>query len=393
MVTTDRSKESRGPLRPQQVVFAELFFDLVFVFVATRLSERVTESLNVVGFHQSTVLLLAMWLVWYKVAWTTNLYAPTRPAIQLMVIGVTLGILLMAVAVPGAYGERGPVFASVYVTIQVIHPLWLVLSRGEDRDTRLLSSRILFWEAIAAVPWIVGALNQEARLAWWTAAVGLGFSGIMLNYPIPRLGPARIPGQSVQHEHLTERYRQALVIALGDSILTSGFEIAPFGFERDRTMALLVSFAITVLMWQIFFFRAGAALPVAIASSTSPVDTARLASYAHLIMVIGVIGTSAGDRLIIMQPLGHTEPSWILVVLGGPALFLVGRAVLDYVVFRRVSWSRPIGFLLLATLAPAALRMPPVMVAMVAAAVLAGVAVANVVSWRLFPRAPAPAPK
>ena len=183
-----------------------------------------------------------------------------------------------------------------------------------------------------------------------------------------------------------------LIIAFGETILISGIQLSPYGFQWARTAALIVGFVITVLLWQIYFYRAGELLPEAIASSRAPAHVGELASYSHLIMIAGTGLSAVGDKLTITSPFGSTNPAWVLVILGGPALFLVGRAMLDYAAFSRVSWSRPIGLLFLAALAPLALRLPPIMVTVVAALVLAGIAVSNVLAWRFFPRVPTPPP-
>ena len=138
---------SRGPLRSErnshQVGFVELLFDVVFVFAFTRLSQRLSQDLTWHGFYAAVVLLLAMWWVWYRMAWTTNRYDPNRPVIQLMVIATMLGSLLMAAALSEAFRGRGLVFASIYVAIQVLCHLWLVLLGGH-RQAQLVSARILF---------------------------------------------------------------------------------------------------------------------------------------------------------------------------------------------------------------------------------------------------------
>ncbi|WP_348651083.1 low temperature requirement protein A [Micromonospora sp. WMMD812] len=213
----------------------------------------------------------------------------------------------------------------------------------------------------------------------------------MLDYPTPRLGRAGFRTRRIQEEHLSERYRQVVIIALGETILISGLQIGSYGAERERVAALLVSFAITVLLWQIYFYRAGELLVVAIGSAQSSAYVGRVAAYAHLIMVIGIGLSALGDQITISYPLGHTKLAWVMVILGGPAVFLLGRALLDYVTFSRVSWSRPIGLLTLVALTPVALLLPPILVAVAATAVLTGVAISNVISWRLFPRAPKPA--
>ncbi|MFE9658015.1 low temperature requirement protein A [Micromonospora sp. NPDC006431] len=379
---------SRQP--PQRAGFVELLFDVVLVFALTRLSDRLVHQLDWHGFYSALVLTLAIWWLWYRMAWTANRYDPTRPMIQVMVIVTMLGALLMGAALPAAFEAYGAVFAGVYVAVEVVRHLWLVLFGG-DGYARGVSVRILFWACISAVPWLAGIFaHGDIRLVWWTVAVLIDYVGGLLDFPTPWLGRAGLRGQPIAEEHLTERYRQVLIIAFGETILTSGIQISPYGFQRERTAALLVAFVITVLLWQIYYYRAGELLPAAIASSRAPAYVGELASYAHLIMVVGVAVGAVGDRLIIAEPFGETKPSRFLVILGGPALFLVGRAMLDYAAFSRVSWSRLVGLALLAVLVPVAHAVPPLLVALAAALVLVGVATANVISWRLYPREAAP---
>ncbi|MCW3842667.1 low temperature requirement protein A [Micromonospora yasonensis] len=391
MATRGAAAELPGSRKPpQRAGFVELLFDVVLVFALTRLSDRLVEQLTWHGFYSAMVLALAIWWLWYRMAWTTNRYDPTRPMIQVMVIVTMLGALLMAAALPRAFEAYAAVFAGVYVAVQVSRHLWLVLFGG-DGYARGVSIRIVFWACISAVPWLIGIFVADGpRLAWWTVAVLVDYAAGLLDFPTPWLGRAGLRRQPIAEEHLTERYRQVLIIAFGETILTSGIQISPYGFQRERTAALLVAFLITVLLWQIYYYRAGELLPAAIASSRAPAYVGELASYAHLIMVIGVAVSAVGDRLIITEPVGEATSSRIMVILGGPALFLGGRAMLDYAAFSRVSWSRPIGLVLLVVLVPAVHVLPPLLVALAAALVLAGVAIANVISWRLYPRAMAP---
>jgi low temperature requirement protein LtrA len=105
-------------------------------------------------------------------------------------------------------------------------------------------------------------------------------------------------------------------------------------------------------------------------------------------MIAGIVAISVGDELVIKHPFGHTHPAWIAVMLGGPALFLAGRAILEYEVFSRVSQDRVIGVLVLATVSPAMILAPPLLVALASAAVLAGVAVADAARARRRPAEP-----
>ncbi|MEV0429719.1 low temperature requirement protein A [Micromonospora sp. NPDC050495] len=393
MVMPGRAAELPGSRQPpQRAGFVELLFDVVLVFALTRLSDRLYTELNWRGFYSALVLTLAVWWVWYRMAWTANRYDPTRPMIQVMVLVTMFAALLLAAALPGAFQDRAAVFATVYVAVEVLRHLWLVLFAG-DGYARLVSVRILFWACVSAVPWIVGIFtDQDTRVVLWSVAILIDYAGGLLDFPTPGLGRAGLRGQPIAEEHLTDRYRQVLIIAFGETILTSGIQFSPYGFERERTAALLVAFVTTVLLWQIYYYRAGEMLPAAIASSRSPAYVGDLGAYAHLVMVIGVAVTGVGDKLIIAHPFDGNRVAWTVTILGGPALFLVGRATLDYAAFSRVSWSRPIGIAVLAILAPATVALPPLLVAVAAALVVAGIAVSNVISWRLFPRRMTPPP-
>jgi low temperature requirement protein LtrA len=105
-------------------------------------------------------------------------------------------------------------------------------------------------------------------------------------------------------------------------------------------------------------------------------------------MVAGVVVTAVGAEVVIAHPLGRTRPAWIAVVVGGPALFLAGRAGFEYAVFARVSRDRPIGLLVLAALAPAMLLVPPLLAALAATAVLARIAGADAARARRRPPEP-----
>lgn len=100
-------------------------------------------------------------------------------------------------------------------------------------------------------------------------------------------------------------------------------------------------------------------------------------AFSHLIMVAGIVLSGVGFELFITEPVADLPTPWLVALLGGPALFLTGRSVLEYLVFGRISRSRVGGLLALGLLTPAALHLPPLAVGAAAAAVLLAVAAAD----------------
>jgi low temperature requirement protein LtrA len=378
----------RGPEDPGRATFLELFFDLVFVFALFQLSQGLLERLTWSGAFQTVVLLLAVWWVWGNTAGLGNRFDPAQPAIQALVIGCMFGSFLLAVVAPEAFGPRGLVFAGAYVAVQVGRSLVLVLvSRGHERQRFELRS--LFWFGVTAPAWLAGALTHGwARGVLWAVAVAVDSAGPKLGLPTPGLPSARPAEFSFLSEFVAERLRQFFIIALGELIVVSGLAFASGGLVADRTAAVVVAFVTTVLLWRVYIYRAGGVLGAAVAAAPDPLRVVNSVLYAHAVMVAGVVAISVGDELVIRHPSGHTPPTWIAVMLGGPALFLAGRAILEYAVFERVSRDRVIGVLVLAAIGPAMILVPPFIVATAAAVVLAGVAAADAARARRRPDEP-----
>ncbi|MGS2613632.1 low temperature requirement protein A [Micromonospora sp. LZ34] len=376
--------------RPEEhrATFLELFLDLVFVFAILRLSDGLRDHMDWSDAFQTLVLLLAVWWVWTQTAGIGDTFDPQRPAIQALIIGCMFGSLVLAAAVPEAFGEHGLVFAGAYVAVQVGRSLFLVIvTRGHER--RPPEVRVLFWYGVSAVPWIAGAVVQGwPRGVLWALAVAVDYTAPRLGWPTPRHGHASAAELSISAEFLAERHRQFFIIALGELILVTGLGLSSNAFEADRSAAAVVAFATTVLLWRIYIHRAGEALGGAVAAAPDPLRIAVLAIYAHPVMVAGIVAISVGDELVIEDPFGHTQPAWVAVILGGPALFLAGRATFEYVVFGRVSRDLVAGVLVLAAISPATIFLPPVLVAAAAALVLAGIAVSDAARARGRPPEP-----
>ena len=390
-MTSRTATTLRGPEDPQRATFLELFLDLVFVFALFQLSRRL-EHMGWSGAFQTLVLLLAVWLVWNRTARICDRYDIRRPAIQLLIIGSMFGAAVLAVAVRDAFRMRGPLFAVAYVAVQVGRGLFLVVvTRGGDRRPEV---RHLFWFGVSVLPWLAGAAAHGwARAGLWALAVAVDYTAPRLGWPTPWLGRARAAELAISGEFVAERQRQFFIIVLGELILVTGLTVSSSGLGAGHVAAAVVAFATTVLLWRIYIYRAGEVMGAAVAAAPDPLRVIVSASlYCHPTMVVGMVAISVGDELVIRHPAGSTPPSWILVILGGPALFLAGRMIFEYAVFSRVSRDRVIGVLVLAAVSPAMVLAPPLLAALAAAVVLAGVAIADTVGALRHPDEP-PSPR
>ncbi|MEV0807624.1 low temperature requirement protein A [Micromonospora sp. NPDC050200] len=373
---------------PQRATFLELFFDLMYVFALTRISFRAFEDLAlepggsegwspVTGGGKTLLLVLALWAVWQGTAWATSRYDPHRGWLQVIVITALVSSLVMGVAIPRAFTQTGLAFALAYVVAQVSRPGILLLALGRHRDRRL-QLRMLIVLCATGVLWLTGALlPTNARVAVWALALVLEYLAARFGWPVPGLGRSTVSRWRVAAEHLAERYQQFFLVALGETILVSGLAYSGGGFEPARTAAFAVSIMTSVLLWRIYVQRAGQILAEAVTKSRHPASTGRSAADTHLVMVVGLVATAIGYQLTVEHPLRHPEAAWVALILGGPLVFLLGRARFEYEVFGRVSPSRWVASGVLLALVPVLLHTAPLVIATLASVVLAGVAVAD----------------
>ncbi|SIQ74833.1 low temperature requirement protein A [Micromonospora avicenniae] len=356
---------------PGYPTFLELFFDVTYIFMLSRIAAGFADDLTVRGLAEATILLLAAWWVWVLTAWLTDLFNPRLPIIQATVLLVMFGTLVMAIAVPQAFGDYGWLLVAAYFGIHVVRDAVLIPGTRANRSIQARSVRVFFWFLVTAAPWAAGAFVAGwSRLALWGFAVLVDLGSARIGWPTPRLGRTELSSQIFTGSHLSERYRQIFLIALGELILTVGVGLSANDLGPAAYAACAVAFTTGILVLQLYYQRVRQLLAPSGLTTVERVRPGTSTSYTHLVMVGGVLLTSTGLSLVIAEPLGSTPAAWTAVVLGGPALFLVGSCLFDAVLTGRLLWSRALGVVALGALAPALALLPPLGVLVVANLVL-----------------------
>jgi low temperature requirement protein LtrA len=327
----------------QRATSLELFFDLVFVFAITQVSHLLLEDLSWRGAGRALLALLVVWWAWNYTAWVTNELDPESGPVRLLLLGVMLACLVLAVAIPDAFGERALLFAGAYVAIQVGRHTFLTFaaaSRGTLERER--AGRILTWFVVAGVLWIAGALAEtEARAVLWVAALLIDFGAPLVFYWVP--GKRRLPSSTweVATSHFAERFQLFVIIALGESIVITGATVAGLELNAARLTAFGLAFAASAALWWLYIdYVAG----IAERRLELAEDRTKLArdgyTYLHAVLVAGVILSAVGDELVIAHPTDELSHAELAAVVGGPALYLLGHVAFRLRMAGSVSWRR-----------------------------------------------------
>jgi low temperature requirement protein LtrA len=320
------------------VTQVELLFDLVFVFAVTQLSHLLLSHLTWSGAADTALLFMAVWWAWISTGWATNWLNPEQRPVRVLLFTLMAAGLVMSAALPRAFGNRGMVFASSYAALQLgrcVFMLWALACHNPDRFRNF--QRILVWAVGASVLWIAGALlDGWGRLLVWAAAVGLETTAPAVGFWSPGLGRSATTDWDVNGRHMAERCSAFVLIALGESLTVTGAAFFQTHWDWAVAAAFGCAFLGAVALWWIYFDTAAERTTRTIAEADDPGRLARAAyTYLHMVLVAGVIVWAVADQEVMLLPLRSADPGTVWVLLGGPAIYLVGNAV-----FRRTMAPR-----------------------------------------------------
>jgi low temperature requirement protein LtrA len=369
-----------------RVTNIELFFDLVYVYAVTQLSHYLLGHSTVPGALQAGLLLAMVWLVWSYTTWVTNWLDPEQMAVRLLLVVLMLISLAMSASLPRAFEDLGLWVGGAYAAQQIGRTVFMVIALRGHR-LRANFQRILVWCVVSSALALGGGFAHGlARELLWLGAVSVDLAGGLVGFATPWLGRSRTSDWTIEGGHFAERCQGFILIALGESVVIIGTTLAGVKSVTPATVTgFVVAFATSVTLWWLYFDQSAEAAAEKIAHSDDPGRLGRSAYHLiHPVMVAGIIVTAAADEKVLsdLDVAASTASAWM--ILGGPALFLLGHAAFKFVVWRYVSWPRLAGIAGLALLALASRAIPALALAACAAGVVAAVAAIDRIAW--FPR-------
>jgi low temperature requirement protein LtrA len=359
-----------------RVGFAELFFDLVFVFAITQVSHLLLHHFSPLGAVEATLIFLAVWWVWIYTTWVLNWLDPDKAAVRMLLFALMAAGLYLSMAIPDAFSERGLIFALAYTSMQIgrtAFMLWTVRKTPVRRQTYV---RILLYFCVGAVAWIGGALaDPHLRLPIWALALLIDYSGPVLSYYVPGLGTDKTTNWRVSGSHIAERCGLFVIICLGETLLISGATFAEMAWTVTAQAAFLASVAVTIAMWWVYFHIGHKRGAHQIETSDDPGRIARLSfTYAHIPIIAGIVLAAVGAERAIAHPGAVGGAGDMSAIGGGLVLFLAGNGWFKWLSAPWFPLSHLVGLGLVGALMVVGLVLPLWATGVLAAAILVLVA-------------------
>ncbi len=288
--------ESSSRIKDHAVTPLELFFDLVFVLAFTQVTAKLAEDLTWSGVGRSVLVLGALWWAWSGYAWLTNAFDPNERLMRLPIFLSMAALLIVALAVPQAFGENALQFALAYFVVRAVHVLIFYWNSSDEPDVRRAILKLTPTMLIAPALIVLStAFDGWVQAAIFAAALALDYAGPYIRSD---------DGWAVMPHHFAERFGLIVIIALGESIVAIGAGTGEV--EITAELAIVATFGIGVVcaLWWIYFDVVITAARMRL-ESAAPAERVKLArdsySVMHLFLILGIIFAALG----IKKTLGH----------------------------------------------------------------------------------------
>jgi low temperature requirement protein LtrA len=366
----------------KRVTWGELFFDLVFVFAVTQVSHLLHQDHSWAGVGHSLIVFVPIYWVWVGTTVHANTHDVDNPWDRIGVFAIGAVSLLMALAVPYAYEDRGVLLGAAYWVARLI--LGMLVFRG----WRNIPINTFSVAACVTGPLMLagGLLHGTARLWVWAAAA-------ILDLITPRLVRRRLMSVRFEPHHLPERFGLFLIIALGESVVAVGAVAVDEPLTSPRLLAVGATYILVCGLWWVYFSFASDAMRHALNIARVQTDVVRsVLAYGHLLFLGSIIAVAVALSEVVAHPTAHLHLDSAALLCGGVAVYLVTFAWNRWQMFRVFGWGRAAAGLAAVLLLPVAVLVPAVLAVTALVIVLIVLNVAEAVAVRRRTGHPAEAP-
>jgi len=324
-VTSRRSsRRLTAELREGEVVKPlELFFDLVFVLVFTQCTGLMAAQPTWEGIGRAMLVLAVLWWAWVGYAWLTSVIEPEEGAVRIVIFVAMAGLIVVALCVPQAFGDRALLFAIAYGVVRAAHIALFVIASREDPALRRSVVGLAISSA-TAVGLLLGAsfLSGGSQECLWGAAILLDWGGPGV---FGTQGWKLVPG------HFAERHSLVIILALGESIVALG-AASHLELTAGEVTAAVLGIGLAAALWWTYFdvvaLINARRLMMAKEGREQNVLARDSYSYLHFPMVAGIVLAAFGLEETLAHVDDPLEAVAAFALLGGVAIYLLAHVAL-----------------------------------------------------------------
>ncbi len=376
MSTPRRGRRLEAVGERETVSPLELFFDLVFVFALTQVTEFMAEDAGAVDVLRGLLVITVMWWCWIGYSWLCSLVQAEQGAMRVGLFAAMAAVFVQAITIPEAFddlpgGLQGPVvFACCYFVVRFVHVVLFWVASREDPQLRGQILRFVPSMLAGTILLLIASQTTgTTQTVLWFAALAGDYLGTLAAGSKWRMGSA---------SHFSERYGLIIIVALGESIVAIGVGVAHLPISWPIIAASVLGLVVAGAMWWAYFDVTALITERALlaAEGERQIQLARGGyTFLHLPMIAGIVLMALGLKKVLGYvggEDGHTlaDPIYgvpLAALYGGAALYLLGHVGFKWYLTRSLNLERLVVVVVLLALIPAVAMLP----ALVSLAVLA----------------------
>lgn len=343
------ARETTAPRAPGAVIPHRavdpvmLFFDLVYVFLITELNGVLRAEPGGRGAARAAVLLALVYWQWVLTTVQSSIRDASTPRHRLVIMLLMLTAMVSAVALPQAFGDRAPLFATTCWASRLL--ITFLLARGENSR----AFRMDLTSSLAQGPLLLGGalLGGDRQLVLWGLAA-------LLEITAPFLHSRTMSTQRYDVGNVVERFSLLVIVALGETIVSIATPQADLAHLTWTGLGgLIAAFVLVGGLWWAYFHHSLGLMEHYISRARTPFLAVRtLLAYGHLALAAGLIALAAGLHHVMEEPGHHVPTEPALLLCGGAVTFLAMFAVVRLRNARKVYTSRMVASALCLALVP-----------------------------------------
>ena len=281
------TKPSKPILAPddQAVSFAELFFDLVFVFSVTQVVHLLHGAFDWVHVGRAILVFWLVWWAWTQFTWALNAANTEHHLIQLATVVATALAFFIAVSVPQTFTSFSWWFAISYVAVRSIGLLiylWVSWGNSNMRKVVITFSSVSISGLVAVIAG--GIVGGDAQYWLWGLA-------ILLDVLAATIG-ANSEGWGLYPRHFAERHGLFVIIVLGETLIVAASAVAEESWNGQLLIISMLAVGITACLWWLYFVGIKAKLEHAMHQQTGAAQSSMgrdVFSLLHFPMLCGLV--------------------------------------------------------------------------------------------------------
>ncbi|HEY3385799.1 MAG TPA: low temperature requirement protein A [Saprospiraceae bacterium] len=320
----------------QPVSFAELFFDLVFVFCVTQVVHLLDHAFDWVHLGRAILVFWLVWWAWTQFTWALNAADTKHDRVQMATLVATALAFFMAVSVPHSFDTSSWWFGLTYVAVRGIGLLIYLWVSWPNENMRSAVRSFGAFSILGLMAVLVGGfLGGELQYWFWGLAIALDVFAATVG--------ANKEGWGLHPNHFVERHGLFIIIAMGETLIVAASGATKEAWDGHLMLVAALSVGITSCLWWLYFYRIKDRLEHAMARRHG-IDQSSMArdvfSLFHFPMVCGLIIYAYAIEQAMLHPKDPLTLEGRIALSVGVGLYAISIVIAYWRAVGKILWTR-----------------------------------------------------